>query len=102
MAPAVATAVAAAARPGTVGRRRRRAGGADTASRLVDSAGRPCCGFETRLYHRRTDACELDVLVLAVAFSVDAWRDLAVAAGASLAAPYQSLLRWRRLEAFPR
>jgi hypothetical protein len=34
---------------------------------LVDRAGQPCCGFGYKLFHRRSDACELDVLVLAAA-----------------------------------
>ena len=31
---------------------------------LVDREGRPCCGFGFKLFHRRSRACELDVLVL--------------------------------------
>ena len=67
---------------------------------LVDSAGRPCCGFGFKLYHRRTDACELDVLVLAA--SPSSWMHgetwLWPPWGPLLAAPYQwLLLRWRRL-----
>ena len=31
---------------------------------LVDREGRPCCGFGFKIFHRRSRACELDVLVL--------------------------------------
>ena len=31
---------------------------------LMDREGRPCCGFGFKIFHRRTAACELDVLVL--------------------------------------
>ena len=31
---------------------------------LVDRDDRPCCGFGFKLFHRRSGACELDVLVL--------------------------------------
>ena len=34
---------------------------------LVDHDGHACCGFGFKLFHRRRDACELDVLVLGVA-----------------------------------
>ena len=34
---------------------------------LVDRHGRPCCGFGFKLFHRKSDACELDVLVLGAA-----------------------------------
>ncbi len=32
---------------------------------LVDRAGAPCCGFGFKLFHRQSDVCDLDVLVLA-------------------------------------
>ena len=32
----------------------------------LDRGGRPCCGWGFKLYHRRSSACELDVLVLAL------------------------------------
>ena len=31
---------------------------------LVDRNGASCCGFGFKLFHRKSDACELDVLVL--------------------------------------
>jgi hypothetical protein len=31
---------------------------------LVDIKGAPCCGFGFKIFHRETDSCELDVLVL--------------------------------------
>ena len=31
----------------------------------MDRNGQPCCGFGFKLFHRRSGACELDVLVLA-------------------------------------
>ena len=34
---------------------------------LADSTGKPCCGFGFKIFHRRRDACELDVLVLSAA-----------------------------------
>lgn len=34
---------------------------------FVDIKGRPCCGFGFKLFHKHTDACQLDVLVLATA-----------------------------------
>ena len=34
---------------------------------LVDRSGRPCCGFGFKIFHRKSDACELDVLVLSTA-----------------------------------
>ena len=34
---------------------------------LVDRDGSTCCGFGYKLFHRRSDACELDVLVLGAA-----------------------------------
>ncbi len=35
----------------------------------VDRLGRPCCGFGVKLFHKRSSACELDVLVLAPSHS---------------------------------
>ena len=34
---------------------------------LTDRHGKACCGWGFKLYHRHSDACELDVLVLAAA-----------------------------------
>ena len=34
---------------------------------LTDRTGKPCCGFGFKIFHRRRDTCELDVLVLSVA-----------------------------------
>ena len=34
---------------------------------LVDGGGKRCCGFGLKIFHRRSAACELDILVLSAA-----------------------------------
>jgi len=63
---------------------------------LVDHAGAACCGFGFKLFHRASDACELDVLVLAAARSPFIHGETPYwPLGASwVAAPAYSLATW--------
>ena len=71
---------------------------------LVDASGQACCGFGFKLFHRKSGASELDVLVLAAAQApfmhgeTWAWPPW----GALLAGPYHWLqARWHRISAQP-
>ena len=67
---------------------------------LLDRTGQPCCGWGFKLYHRRSSACELDVLVLAATHTpfMHGETSLWPIWSLPLARPYHQLaMAWRRL-----